>query len=149
MRVSSIRVCPAARILRIEGGLHHIERGRGALAATRSAWSLAVTPFRPALVCGALFTALDASEGRRRRRKRDTTPDAIGMLLKTPAAGPGDRGGSRSRRLRDVAARPVPHQSRGCLNGGAVGHGARGDRRMAAGRSLSRLPRVAGGGCPV
>jgi hypothetical protein len=33
-------------------------------------------------VCSALLTALDASEGRRRRRKRDTTPDAIGMSLK-------------------------------------------------------------------
>jgi hypothetical protein len=39
-------------------------------------------PLRPALVCSALLAALDASEGRRRRRKRDTTPDAIGMALK-------------------------------------------------------------------
>ena len=37
---------------------------------------------RPAPFCGALLAALDASEGRRRRRKRDTTPDAIGMSLK-------------------------------------------------------------------
>jgi len=37
---------------------------------------------RPAVVCGALLGALEASEGRRRRRKRDTTPDAIGMSLK-------------------------------------------------------------------
>lgn len=42
----------------------------------------ALTPPRPALVCGALLAALDASDGRRRRRKRDTTPDAIGMSLK-------------------------------------------------------------------
>jgi len=41
-----------------------------------------VTPPRPALICRALLAALDASEGRRRRRKRDTTPDAIGMSLK-------------------------------------------------------------------
>jgi len=41
-----------------------------------------MTALRPALVCGALLAALDASEGRRRRRKRDTTPDAIGMSLK-------------------------------------------------------------------
>lgn len=41
-----------------------------------------MTPLRPALVCGALLAALDASDGRRRRRKRDTTPDAIGMSLK-------------------------------------------------------------------
>jgi hypothetical protein len=29
-----------------------------------------------------LLLALDASEGRRRRRKRDTTPDALGLSLK-------------------------------------------------------------------
>lgn len=38
---------------------------------------------RPAEVCSQLLTALEASEGRRRRRKRDTTPpDAIGLTLK-------------------------------------------------------------------
>lgn len=37
---------------------------------------------RPAQVCQALLCALEASEGRRRRRKRDTTPDAIGLALK-------------------------------------------------------------------
>jgi hypothetical protein len=37
---------------------------------------------RPAQVCSQLLAALDASEGRRRRRKRDTTPDAIGLGLK-------------------------------------------------------------------
>ncbi len=37
---------------------------------------------RPAVVCAELLAALDASEGRRRRRKRDTTPDAIGMTMK-------------------------------------------------------------------
>jgi len=41
-----------------------------------------VTTLRPGLVCGALLEALDASDGRRRRRKRDTTPDAIGMAIK-------------------------------------------------------------------
>jgi hypothetical protein len=41
-----------------------------------------VTPPRPAAVCRALLAALEASEGRRRRRKRDTTPDAIGMSIK-------------------------------------------------------------------
>jgi hypothetical protein len=41
-----------------------------------------MTPLRPAAFCGVLVSALDASEGRRRRRKRDTTPDAIGMSLK-------------------------------------------------------------------
>ena len=41
-----------------------------------------MTPLRPARVCGALLLALDASEGRRRRRKRDTTPDAFGLSLK-------------------------------------------------------------------
>jgi hypothetical protein len=38
--------------------------------------------FRPADVCKALLAALDASEGRRRKRKRDQTPDAIGLSVK-------------------------------------------------------------------
>jgi hypothetical protein len=37
---------------------------------------------RPADVAGRLLAALDASEGRRRKRKRNTTPDSIGMSLK-------------------------------------------------------------------
>ena len=38
--------------------------------------------FRPADVCKALLAALDAAEGRRRNRKRDQTPDAIGLAIK-------------------------------------------------------------------
>jgi hypothetical protein len=37
---------------------------------------------RPGTVCGQLLAALEASEGRRRRRKRDTTPDAIGLEIR-------------------------------------------------------------------
>jgi hypothetical protein len=37
---------------------------------------------RPREVCERLLAALDASEGRRRRRARDTTPDRIGLDLK-------------------------------------------------------------------
>jgi hypothetical protein len=37
---------------------------------------------RPADVCKALLAALEASEGRRRKRKRDQTPDAIGLSIK-------------------------------------------------------------------
>jgi hypothetical protein len=37
---------------------------------------------RPATICRELLAALEASEGRRRRRKRDTTPDAIGLRIK-------------------------------------------------------------------
>ena len=37
---------------------------------------------RPQLVCAALLAALEASEGRRRSRKRDQTPDAIGLNAK-------------------------------------------------------------------
>lgn len=37
---------------------------------------------RPAAVCRRLLAALDAAEGRRRSRKRDTTPDAIGLRIK-------------------------------------------------------------------
>ena len=42
---------------------------------------MSVAP-RPAEICGRLLAALDASEGRRRRRKRNTTPDSIGMAIK-------------------------------------------------------------------
>jgi len=38
--------------------------------------------FRPADVCRALLAALEASEGRRRQRKRDQTPDAFGLGVK-------------------------------------------------------------------
>ena len=37
---------------------------------------------RPAVVCQQLIQATDASEGRRKRRKRDTTPDTLGMEVK-------------------------------------------------------------------
>lgn len=37
---------------------------------------------RPAQVCKALLAALEASEGQRKRRKRDQTPDAIGLTVK-------------------------------------------------------------------
>lgn len=40
------------------------------------------TPLRPAVICRELLAAVDASEGKRRRRKRDTTPDAIGLTIK-------------------------------------------------------------------
>ncbi len=39
-------------------------------------------PVRPAQVCRALLAALDASEGRRKRRVRDTTADTIGLGIK-------------------------------------------------------------------
>lgn len=39
-------------------------------------------PIRPADLCRALLAALDASEGRRRKRKRDQTADAIGLGVK-------------------------------------------------------------------
>ena len=38
--------------------------------------------FRPADICRALLAALEASEGRRRKRKRDQTPDAFGLAVK-------------------------------------------------------------------
>jgi hypothetical protein len=37
---------------------------------------------RPAEVCRALLAALDAAEGLRRNRKRDQTPDGIGLAIK-------------------------------------------------------------------
>ena len=41
-----------------------------------------MNPFRPADVCKALLAALEGAEGRRRMRKRDQTPDAIGLAIK-------------------------------------------------------------------
>ncbi len=37
---------------------------------------------RPADVCKALLAALEAAEGRRQKRKRDQTPDTIGLSIK-------------------------------------------------------------------
>jgi hypothetical protein len=37
---------------------------------------------RPADVCRALLAALDSSDGRRRRRKRDQSADSIGLAVK-------------------------------------------------------------------
>ena len=37
---------------------------------------------RPARLCAELLHALEASEGRRKRRVRNTTPDAIGLGIK-------------------------------------------------------------------
>src|SRR5215207_8679478 len=37
---------------------------------------------RPAEICRHLLAAMEGSEGRRKRRKRSTTPDAIGMGIK-------------------------------------------------------------------
>lgn len=39
-------------------------------------------PIRPSQLCRALLAALDASEGRRLRRKRDQTADAFGLGVK-------------------------------------------------------------------
>lgn len=49
---------------------------------------------RPADVCRALLSALDAADGRRKQRKRDQTPDTIGLHIK--------------RELLDVATRDNP-----------------------------------------
>jgi hypothetical protein len=39
-------------------------------------------PLRPAVICRGLLAALEASDGRRKRRQRDTTPDALGLAMK-------------------------------------------------------------------
>jgi hypothetical protein len=70
---------------------------------------------RPADICRELLGALEASEGRRRRRKRDTTPDAIGLTIK------------RELLERAVAADPAPAEFEAWLHaqclaaGGAEG----------------------------
>jgi hypothetical protein len=72
---------------------------------------------RPAEICSRLLAALDASDGRRRRRKRDTTPDVIGMTIK--------------RRLLEETVRddPDPDDFEGwllerCLSAGDCGEGS-------------------------
>ena len=37
---------------------------------------------RPSAFCRELVATIEASDGRRRKRKRDTTPDAIGLAMK-------------------------------------------------------------------
>lgn len=51
-----------------------------------------VLPPRPADVCRHLLGALAASEGRRKRRARDTTPDVIGLALERDLAEAAVRG---------------------------------------------------------
>lgn len=43
---------------------------------------MAALSARPAELCRMLLAALEAAEGRRKRRKRDQTPDAIGLSIK-------------------------------------------------------------------
>jgi len=78
-------------------------------------------PTRPRDVCRELLAALEASEGRRQRRKRDTTPDAIGLAIK------------RGLLEQAVAADPAPDEfeawlQQQCL---AAGPGEGGVRAMA------------------
>lgn len=73
---------------------------------------------RPAEFCRELLAALAASEGRRKRRKRDTTPDAIGMSMK------------RELIERTVAADPEPEDFEAwlveqCATAGAASGGLR------------------------
>ena len=76
---------------------------------------------RPSQICQELLHALDASEGRRKRRKRDTTPDAIGLAVK------------RDLLERAVAADPDPDAFEGWLleQCAAVGPAEGGVRAMA------------------
>lgn len=39
-------------------------------------------PLQPAQFCAYALQTIEASEGRRKRRRRDTTPDAIGLQMK-------------------------------------------------------------------
>jgi hypothetical protein len=52
------------------------------MAVTDTAGETTAHDLRPGEFCRQLLDALRASEGRRRKRKRDTTPDAMGMELK-------------------------------------------------------------------
>lgn len=76
---------------------------------------------RPSDICRELLAAVAASEGRRQRRKRDTTPDAIGLTIKQDLL------------ERAIAADPAPDEfeawlQQQCL---AAGPGEGGVRAMA------------------
>lgn len=58
---------------------------------------------RPAVLCRELLAALAASDGKRRRRNRDTTPDAIGLAMK------------RALLEEAIAADPAPEDFEGWL----------------------------------
>ncbi len=58
---------------------------------------------QPAQLCRYLLQAIEASEGRRKRRRRDTTPDALGLQLK------------RELLRRAVEQRPAPEEFEGWL----------------------------------
>ena len=74
---------------------------------------------RPAQICRELLGAIEASEGRRKRRKRDTTPDAIGLGVK------------RDLLERAIAADPDPKEFEAWLLEQCVGQGEGGIRAMA------------------
>jgi hypothetical protein len=79
---------------------------------------------RPAELCRELLSALEASDGRRRRRARNTTPDAIGMAIK------------RQLLERALADDPAPEAFEGWLfeqcRAGAVTHSAGAIRALAS-----------------
>ena len=84
-----------------------------------------VVPLRPGEFSRLLIGALGASEGRRRRRKRDTTPDAIGLSIK--------------RELLERAAEedPAPEQFERWLLEQAIGSEVPGPVRALCGEILS------------
>jgi hypothetical protein len=59
-----------------------VMEGEGAESRVMDAGHTHEAPLRPAVVCQQLLQASDASEGRRKRRKRNTTPDSLGMEVK-------------------------------------------------------------------
>lgn len=67
---------------------------------------------RPGDLCRELLAAVDASEGRRKKRKRDTTPDAIGLEIK------------RELLERVVAADPAPEEFEAWLHEQCLAAGA-------------------------
>src|SRR5438046_899514 len=68
---------------RRRGGRPRVWSSRGARLPARGRDHTVIDePPRPAEFARQALATLDASEGRRRRRKRDTTPDKIGLDLK-------------------------------------------------------------------
>ena len=79
-----------------------------------------MSELRPGAFCQKMLLALAASDGRRKRRKRDTTPDAIGLSMK--------------RALLERAARedPAPDDFEGWLLSATLEQGGDGGLRAMA-----------------
>src|SRR5690606_18396199 len=78
-RATAARRAPATRS---DSSWWQCERGRSTVIVKTPNEATITEQPRPAAVCRRLLAALEATEGRRRKRKRNTAPDALGLAIK-------------------------------------------------------------------